>query len=91
MTSMQDLSFSCEQQKHLIVLKKKDIRDKTNNLPYEDRLYILEILKQHLPLSKIVENADGCRINLDNLTLDIINKIHHILQLKLKIACNNLI
>lgn len=74
-----------------ILLMKLDIKNRIDELSYDDRLYVLEILKQQLPLSKIIENADGCRINLDTLTIDIINKIHHIIKLKLKISHDNLI
>lgn len=74
-----------------ILLMKLDIKNRVDELSYDGRLYVLEILKQHLPLSKIIENADGCRINLDTLTIDIINKIHHIIKLKLKISHDNLI
>lgn len=72
-----------------LITKKLNIKNKANDLTYEDRLYVLQILKQQLPPSKIIEHADGCRINLDNLTDDIINKIHHIIKMKLKISCTN--
>lgn len=69
-----------------LTIKKLNIKNRANDLAYEDRLYVLQILKQHLPVSKIIEHADGCRINLDGLTEDIINKIHHIIKMKLKIS-----
>lgn len=72
-----------------LIIKKINIKNRANELAYEDRLYVLQILKQHLPLSKIIEHADGCRINLDNLTGDIINKIHHIINTKLEISHTN--
>lgn len=72
-----------------LILKKIDIKNRANDLIHDDRLYVLQILKQHLSSSKIIEHADGCRINLDNLTADIINKIHHIIKMKLKISHNN--
>lgn len=72
-----------------LIIKKHNIKNRANELAYEDRLYVLQILKQHLPMSKIIEHADGCRINLDNLTDDIINKIHHIIKIKLKISHTN--
>ena len=74
-----------------IITKKIEIKTDATKLPYEDRLYVLEILKQQLPATKIIENADGCRINLDTLSDDIIHKIHHIVKNKLKIPAINLI
>ena len=55
------------------------IKNKVDDLMYTDRLYILEILKQHLNPQSIIENADGCRVNLDTLSFDIINKLHYII------------
>jgi hypothetical protein len=72
-----------------IAEKKNDIKNNANELIYEDRLYVLQILKQHLPSTKIIEHADGCRINLDTLTYDIINKIHYIILSKLNISNSN--
>jgi hypothetical protein len=72
-------------------VKKTEIKNDVTKLTYEDRLYVLEILKQQLPSNKIIENADGCRINLDTLSDDIIHKIHHIVKTKLKIPAINLI
>lgn len=72
-----------------LIIKKLEIKNRANELVYEDRLYVLQILKQHLPPSKIIEHADGCRINLDNIALDLINKIHHIIDTKLKIPNHN--
>jgi ATP-dependent RNA circularization protein (DNA/RNA ligase family) len=71
--------------------KKIDIKNNTNELCYDDRLYVLKILKQHLDLNKIIEHADGCRINLDSMTPDIINKIHHIINTKLQLSKENII
>lgn len=91
---MTDSTKQCNQsmiKKSELLLKKRDIKNRANELVYEDRLYVLEILKQQLPVSMIIENADGCRINLDNMTYEIINKIHHIIKLKLKISNDNLI
>ena len=72
-----------------LIIKKNSIKNRANELTYEDRLYVLQILKQHLPPTKIIENADGCRINLDTLNIEIINKIHHIIDMRLKIPYNN--
>ena len=72
-------------------VKKLNIKNRANELAHEDRLYVLQILMQQLPLSKIIENADGCRINLDSLTDDIIQKIHYIVNSKLKVSSTNLI
>ena len=74
-----------------LIIKKNNIKNRANELIYEDRLYVLQILKQHLPATKIIENADGCRINLDILSIEIINKIHHIIDMKLKIPYKNTI
>lgn len=72
-----------------LVIKKLSIKNRVEELTYDDRIYVLQILKQHLPIEKIIEHADGCRINLDNLTIDIINKIHHIIMMKLQISNSN--
>ena len=72
-----------------LIIKKLNIKNRANELTYEDRLYVLQILKQHLQMSKIIEHADGCRINLDSLTDDIINKIYYIIKMKLKISHTN--
>jgi len=71
--------------KESILIKKKKIKDKICELVYEDRLYVLNILKHHLPTSQIKEHADGCRINLDILSDDLIYKIHHIIMSKLEV------
>lgn len=63
--------------------KRNDLRDRIGNLSYDDRLYILEILKQHLPPSKIIENADGCRVNLDTVSDDLVDKLYHIMMTRL--------
>ena len=63
-------------------VKKLFIKNKVGDLKYTDRLYILQILKQHTP-SRIIENADGCRINLDRLDVHIIDKLHHIISSKI--------
>ena len=72
-----------------LIIKKINIKNRANEMAYDDRLYVLQILKQHLPMSKIIEHADGCRINLDSMTDDIINKIHHIIKTKLEISQTN--
>ena len=64
--------------------KKMYIKNKVDYLTYKDRLYVLQILKQHIP-SKIIENADGCRINLDKLDSFVIEKIHHIISSRINI------
>ena len=72
-------------------LKKIYITNNAEELVYEDRLYLLNILKQHLPEEKITENADGCRINLDSLPDEIINKLHYIMKNKLRVPITDLI
>lgn len=74
-----------------LAVKKREIKDSANELAYEDRLYVLQILKQSIPPSKIIEHADGCRINLDGLESELINKIHHIINAKLNISKTNII
>ena len=71
--------------KESILMKKNESINKVEELVYEDRLYVLQILKQHLPVSQIKEHADGCRINLDDLSDDLIHKIHHIIITKLEV------
>lgn len=71
------------------ILKKLMIKDKANDLVYDDRLYVLQILKQHLSPEKIIENADGCRVNLDTLPDELISKIHHIINTRLEIPQAN--
>tara|TARA_Y100000389_G_C17263282_1_gene414120 strand:+ start:431 stop:658 length:228 start_codon:yes stop_codon:yes gene_type:complete len=65
-------------------IKKEEIKNKVNFLLHEDRLYLLQVLKNQLSSSQIAEHADGCRINLDILSNDMINKIHHIVTTKLE-------
>lgn len=65
-------------------IKKDEIKNKVNYLLHEDRLYLLQVLKNQLPISQIAEHADGCRINLDTLSNDMVNKIHHIVITKLE-------
>jgi alpha-glucosidase (family GH31 glycosyl hydrolase) len=72
-----------------LIIKKNSIKNRSDEMAYEDRLYVLQILKQQLPVSKIIQHADGCRINLDSLTDDTINKIYHIIKMKLKISHTN--
>jgi hypothetical protein len=72
-----------------LIIKKQNIKNRATELTYEDRLYVLQILKQQLPISKIIEHGDGCRINLDNLTIDVIDKIYHIINSKLNISSTN--
>ena len=62
------------------------ICDKAGTLCYDDRLFILNLLKLEIDASHIIENADGSRINLDLLPDTIINKIYYIMISKLKIS-----
>lgn len=71
--------------------KKQEIQNNACELAYADRLYVLQILKQHIPKHAIIEHADGCRINLDCISDDIINKIHHIVKSKMNISTVNTI
>lgn len=59
--------------------KKEEIQRYAKELNYNDRLYVLNILKQHLPIKKLIEHADGTRVNLDTLPDILIDKIHHII------------
>ena len=65
-----------------LYVKKIFIKNKIDDLKYSDRIYVLQILKQHTP-SRIIENADGCRVNLDRLDIHIIDKLHHIISSKI--------
>jgi hypothetical protein len=71
--------------------KKNEIRDLTCALTYEDRMSILQILRVQLEKSKIIESADGCRINLETLPDEMIDKLHHIVTSKVKVSADNLI
>jgi hypothetical protein len=66
-------------------IKKQSIERLSDNLCYDDRMYMLKILRQHIPLDKIKEHADGCRINLDKLQPSLINKLHYIIKSRLDI------
>jgi hypothetical protein len=74
-----------------IDIKKKEIVNNSEDLCYEDRLYVLRILLQHTPKIRIIEHRDGTRINLDLLSQEIINKIHYIISSKLTVPEKNLI
>lgn len=67
------------------------IKRKVDDLIYEDRLHILELLKQQVNESLIIENADGCRINLDKVSDDVINKIEYVIRTKLKVPETSMI
>lgn len=69
--------------------KKSYIITEAGNLELDDKLYILDILRQQIPMKSIKEHADGCRVNLDRLADDIINKIHHIIISKIKASQSN--
>ena len=69
--------------------KKKEIRTVANSLSYDDRIYILDILRHQISPSKIIENADGSRINLDMVSVDIIDKIYRIMKTRSKISQTN--
>jgi hypothetical protein len=62
------------------------IKRKIDDLIYEDRINILELLRQHVDESLIIENADGVRVNLDKIPTDVINKIEYVLIAKLKVS-----
>jgi hypothetical protein len=63
-----------------------EIKDNASELPYEDRMHVLHILRQHLHINKIIEHADGCRVNLDILDNDIIQKLHYIIKSRMNIS-----
>lgn len=67
-----------------IVDKKIYIVDKTVELPFDDRMDILKILKQQLQPSEILKHADGSRIDLDILSAEMIDKLHHIVMTKVR-------
>lgn len=71
--------------------KKTFIITEADNLDFDDKLHILDILRQQMPSKSIREHADGCRINLDKLNDDIINKIHYIILTKINSQQSNFI
>jgi len=71
--------------------KKTFIISEVDNLDFDDKIHILDVLRQQIPPKSIKEHADGCRINLDKLTDDIINKIHYIILTKIKAHKSNFI
>jgi hypothetical protein len=70
---------------------KSEILNKSDDLVYEDRLYVLKILIQHVGKNKIIKNGDGSRVNIDDISETIIRKIHYIIINKLQIQKKNLI
>lgn len=70
----------------LLSVKKNEIIDMAENLLYDDRLYVLKIIIQHIPTHMIKEHADGVRIDLKNFSDSLIHKIHHIINTKLEIS-----
>lgn len=66
-----------------IKILKRQIKDGADGLNHEDRMHVLQILKQQLQPKQIIEHADGCRINLDTLEYEIINKLHYIITNRL--------
>ena len=73
------------------VIKKREICNIAMDMQYENRLHILELLKQQLNQSKIIENADGCRVNLDTLSSKYIDKLYYIIKNKSVIPTSDLI
>jgi hypothetical protein len=61
--------------------KKQFIKNAACDLPYEDRLKLLEVLRQRVP-DKIVENSDGSHVNLDKMSDGLITNIYHIVVTK---------
>lgn len=59
---------------------KRKICENAEELIYEDRMHVLQILKHQLGANKIIEHADGCRINLDPLDYEIIKKLDYIIS-----------
>lgn len=74
-----------------LAIVKREIETKVDDLVYDDRMYVLKILMQHIGVSKIIKNGDGSRINMDILSESLIRKIHHIIIGKLTIQEKNLI
>lgn len=65
--------------------KKLFLIEKAEQLCYDDRLQLLSVLNQDADGSQfIVENGDGCRIDLDKLSINLINKLYHIVNIKLE-------
>lgn len=74
-----------------LTIIKMEIESKVDDLVYDDRMYVLKILMQHIGSSKIIKNGDGSRINMDILPESLIRKIYHIIVGKLKLQQKNLI
>jgi ATP-dependent RNA circularization protein (DNA/RNA ligase family) len=72
-----------------ITTKKKYIISEAENLDLDEKLHVLNILRQHIPIRSVKQHADGCRINLDKLNADVINKIHYIILTKIKASHSN--
>lgn len=79
-------SSSCESSS-----MKVNIRTRIEDLQHDDRMCILHILTQYVPVKNIIENADGCRVNLDILSDMVIEKLNHIINNKLKNLQSNII
>ena len=80
------MSNKCKKSVDMI---KNEIVDKAGELLYEDRLYLLKIITQHISNEKIQQHADGVRINLKNFSNNLIHKIHHIIINRLKVSDDN--
>jgi hypothetical protein len=57
-------------------VKESFIFDNINDLPIEDRKYILQILYNSQYRSKLIEKGNGIQIKINDLAQDMIDKIY---------------
>lgn len=62
--------------------KKYYIIKNCTKLSYPDKIYILNIIKINIDNNLISECSDGCRINLDRLPDELINRLYTIVENK---------
>ena len=63
--------------------KKEFIINSCTRLQYPDKMFVLNIIKNHIDTPCITEGADGCRINLDKLPDELIIRLFNIVENKL--------
>lgn len=57
---------------------KKDIIRMVDSLDHDHRLIVLEALLTLIDPMDIVEGADGCRVNLDNIANPVVEHLHSV-------------
>ena len=66
------------------IVKKDIICTETPNLPRQDLITIMKILKKHAP-EKIKTFPDGSRIDLGTLSPEIIDSVYNVIKYKLRL------